>query len=237
MASQVPSSNAASAKAHRVTATLQLGELISAAFEQACATMAVTDDLREVLATGRPLLNRQVVGRPGAPDRVWLSNYYPVRAKDGRPLGVWVVAQDVTERLAAEARLRESEARKSAILETALDCIITIDHHDRILEFNPAAERTFGYGRADVLGRPMAELIVPPALRERHRRGIQHFLATGEGPVLNRRIENVAVRADGTEFTVELAVTPMALDGSPIFTAYLRDITERIHDSAMVGVG
>ncbi len=131
------------------------------------------------------------------------------------------------ERKEFDQAVRESEARKSAILETALDCIITIDHEDRIIEFNPAAERTFGYSRADVLGRPMAELIVPPSLREQHYRGMKHFLATGEGPVLNKRIEVRAMRADGTEFPVELAITPTMLDGSPIFTAYLRDISER----------
>ena len=70
----------------------------------------------------------------------------------------------------AEEALRESEARKTAILETALDGIITIDHQGRILEFNPAAEAIFGYTRAEAVGRPLAELIVPPAWRERHRR-------------------------------------------------------------------
>src|SRR4029077_11977460 len=86
---------------------------------------------------------------------------------------------------------------------------------------------TFGYQRADVLGREMAELIVPPPLREKHRRGLAHYLATGEGPVLDKRLEMPALRADGTEFPVELAITRISGEGPPLFTAYLRDITER----------
>jgi len=131
------------------------------------------------------------------------------------------------ERKRAEKAVRESEARKAAILETALDCIITIDHTGRIIDFNPAAEKPFGLSRAQALGRQMAELLVPPSLREEHYRGLARFLATGEGPVLNRRLEMPALRANGTEFPVELTVTRIATEGPPLFTAYLRDITER----------
>src|SRR3712207_966085 len=74
------------------------------------------------------------------------------------------------ERKRAEESLRESEARKAAILEAALDAIVTIDHEGRIVEFNPAAERTFGYRRAAVVGQPLADLIIPPAYRDRHHR-------------------------------------------------------------------
>jgi PAS domain S-box-containing protein len=120
-----------------------------------------------------------------------------------------------------------SELLKTAILESALDCIITADHHGCITEFNPAAERTFGYRREDVIGVSLAEVIVPPSLREQHRTGLARYLATGEARVLGRRIEITAMRADGTEFPVELAITPTMLDGVPFFTAYIRDITER----------
>jgi len=123
--------------------------------------------------------------------------------------------------------LRESEARKRAILESALDCIISIDHEGKIIEFNPAAEKTFGYTRDAAMGREMAELIIPPSLRQQHRRGLAHYLATGEGPVLGKRIEITAMRADGSEFPVELAITPIHLGQHPVFTASIRDITER----------
>src|SRR5712691_9993062 len=97
----------------------------------------------------------------------------------------------------AKEALRASEARQAAVLEASLDGVITIDHLGRIVEFNPAAERLFGHRHADVLGKDLAELIVPPALREAHRRGLARYLATGEGPVLGRRVEMPALRADG----------------------------------------
>ncbi|MGI9013634.1 MAG: PAS domain S-box protein [Phycisphaerales bacterium] len=134
---------------------------------------------------------------------------------------------EVSERVKAEKEIWASEARKSAILETALDCIITIDHHGKMVEFNPAAERTFGYSRDHAIGRDLADLIIPPSLRERHRKGMAHYLATGEGPVLGKRLELPALRADGSEFPVELAITRISTDGPPLFTAYLRDISER----------
>ena len=114
-----------------------------------------------------------------------------------------------------------------AILESALDCIVTIDSHGVVLEFNPAAERTFGYRRDEVLGKELAQCIIPPDLRERHRAGLAHYLATGEGRVVRRRVEIMAMRADGSEFLVELAITPIESDGAPVFVAYLRDISER----------
>jgi len=121
----------------------------------------------------------------------------------------------------------ENQARKNAILESALDCIITIDHEGRIFEWNRSAESTFGYRRAEVLGKELAELVIPPALRERHRRGLARYLATGESQLLGKRIEFSAMRADGTEFPVELTITNIPVEGQPVFTAFVRDITER----------
>ncbi|MGQ0548833.1 MAG: GAF domain-containing protein [Armatimonadota bacterium] len=131
------------------------------------------------------------------------------------------------ERRRIQAEVRESEARKGAILDTAIDCIITMDHEGKIVEFNPAGERTFGYSRADVLGKEMAALIIPPSLRAQHRAGLARYLATGEGPVFGRRLDMPAMRADGTEFPVELSIVRIPSDGPPIFTGTLRDITER----------
>src|SRR3982075_2309718 len=114
------------------------------------------------------------------------------------------------------------------ILDTALDCIITMDADGRVLEFNPLAERVFGFSRQEAVGKELAELIIPPRMREQHRRGLAHYLKTGEGPVIGKRIEIAGVRKDGSEILVELAITGIKVDNSPIFTAYLRDITERI---------
>jgi PAS domain S-box-containing protein len=133
------------------------------------------------------------------------------------------------ERERAQAALQLSEARKGAVLDSVLDCIITIDADGNVIEFNAAAERTFGYRKAETIGRSLAELIVPPAHRAAHRAGLARYLATGDGPVLGKIIEIAAMRADGSEFPVELAITAIRSDGPPIFTGVLRDITTRKH--------
>lgn len=131
------------------------------------------------------------------------------------------------QRVRSEEALRESETRKGAILTAAFDSIVKMDGHGRVIEWNPAAERTFGFTRAEAVGKKMSELIVPRALRDAHERGLRHYASTGEGPILNRRIEVTALHADGTEFPVELAVVPVNLRGRTLFIAYLRDLTER----------
>ncbi|HMB04110.1 MAG TPA: PAS domain S-box protein [Isosphaeraceae bacterium] len=138
-----------------------------------------------------------------------------------------LIRRDFAVRRRSERAIRRSEARKAAIFQSAMDAIITIDHEGRVVEFNPAAERIFGYPRDAVLGRELADLIIPPGLRDDYRRGLARYLATGEGPLLGTRVEMSALRADGTEVPVELAIGPIAQDGPPMFTAYIRDITER----------
>jgi diguanylate cyclase (GGDEF)-like protein/PAS domain S-box-containing protein len=118
-----------------------------------------------------------------------------------------------------------SRKRKAAMLEAALDCVISIDHLGRIVEFNPAAERTFGWARADVLGKDMARLLIPERLCAAHRAGVQRAGTLDSIEPLERRMESTAVRADGTEFPIELSLTRLPSDGPPMFTAFLRDIT------------
>ncbi|HEX4749745.1 MAG TPA: PAS domain S-box protein [Bryobacteraceae bacterium] len=131
------------------------------------------------------------------------------------------------QRARGEEALRTGESRKAAILESALDCIITIDRNSRVLEFNPAAERTFGYSKAEAIGRLLPELIIPPDLRAQHYGGMEHYLRTGEGRVLGKRLELNGMRSDGRIFPVELAVTRLAHEEPPVFTAYIRDLSER----------
>jgi PAS domain S-box-containing protein len=119
-----------------------------------------------------------------------------------------------------------SLALAAGILRAALDCVIVIDHGGRVVEWNGAAEQTFGYRREEARGRNIAELIIPPALREVHYAGLSHYLSTGEGPILNQRIEVCAIRRDGHEFPVELAVVRVE-ENPPRFAAYLRDISVR----------
>ena len=206
-----------------------------------------------IAASREPHLTNSVVDDPNVSDREWARREgmtgfagYPLMVAD-RVIGVaamfsrkpiseavltdlaplcGAIASFVDRRM-ADRVLSESEARKSAMFENALDSIISIDHQGRIIEINAAAEQTFGYSREEVLGRELAELIIPPEYRGQHREGLKKFIATGEGPILNKRLELSALRSNGNEFPVELTVTRIAVEGAPQFTAYLRDITER----------
>ncbi len=122
---------------------------------------------------------------------------------------------------------RELEALGTASVENALDSVITIDGGGRILAFNAAAERTFGFAADEVLGRSLSDSIVPERMRDAHEKGLARFLRTREANVVGKRIEIPALCADGREILVELSVTAFEVAGQPYFTAYLRDLTER----------
>ena len=134
------------------------------------------------------------------------------------------------DRWRAEDRLRDSEARKTAILNAAFDCIITMDAQGNVVEVNQATERTFGYTASEMVGRELAELIIPPELREPHRRGVERYVATGEAHIVGHPVELPAMRKDGSEFPVEIAIARPQIPGPPLFTGYLRDVTERKRD-------
>jgi PAS domain S-box-containing protein len=140
-----------------------------------------------------------------------------------------------TARAVAEAGERSSDAWRGAVADAALDSIITIDDHGKILEFNPAAERTFGYRRADVLGRTMADLIIPPAQRAAHREGMARFHATGVGSLIGKRIDTTAMRADGSKFPVELAIARVPQPGPAVFIGYLRDMSSLAQEARTAG--
>jgi PAS domain S-box-containing protein len=119
------------------------------------------------------------------------------------------------------------QQRTGAILDTAVDAIIGIDHRGIITEFNLAAERTFGHSRQNALGRELADLLIPHTLRDSHRQGLGRYLATGHGPFIDRRIETTACHADGREFPVEISITRVPGDDPPRFTGFVRDLTAR----------
>jgi two-component system cell cycle sensor histidine kinase/response regulator CckA len=123
------------------------------------------------------------------------------------------------------------EAITFAVLQAALDGVVCADRDGRITEFNPAAERTFGYSRAEALGRQLVDLI-PESLRQRHLAGFRRYLETGVGPVLGKRVEITALHRSGREFPVELAVVPTHAPGGTFFTAYIRDLTEHRRTAA-----
>ena len=128
----------------------------------------------------------------------------------------------------AETALRESEGLKSAMLASAYDCVIGMDHLGRVIEFNEAAEKTFGYRREEAVGRELASLIIPAELQEGHREGLARYLETGEVRIMNRRTELTAARRDGSKFPIELAVTRIPDSDPPMFTGYLRDVSDRV---------
>jgi PAS domain S-box-containing protein len=131
------------------------------------------------------------------------------------------------ERRSVEEVMRQSEALRGAVLESALDCVITMNHEGLIVEFNPAAERTFGYRRADAVGNALADLIIPPPMRAQHAEGMKLYLETGESKILGKRLELTGMRADGSEFPVELSVTRIGVQEPPMFAGHLRDLTAR----------
>ncbi|MDQ3141931.1 MAG: PAS domain S-box protein [Bacteroidota bacterium] len=141
----------------------------------------------------------------------------------------WMIGtlQDISDQKANDAVLKESEERMQTILQHAPDAVITIDEHGNILSLNPQAETIFGWKENEVLGKTLAETIVPERYREQHTRGIQHFLKTGEGPVINKPIEIFSLRKDNSEFPIELKISSTKINDRYIFIGFIRDISIR----------
>jgi PAS domain S-box-containing protein len=154
-----------------------------------------------------------------------LVNVAAIKDTNGQFLRSHASVFNVSDRKRAESDLSESETRNAAILHAALDCVVSIDRQGKIIEFNPAAEKTFGYAREEVMGKDVAEIIIPPAVRGAHRRGMQRYLTTGESSLLGKRVQVTAMRRDGSEFPAELTITHVRSRQQSIFCAWLRDIT------------
>jgi PAS domain S-box-containing protein len=152
---------------------------------------------------------------------------YVMRNENKRAVRMIGAMVDVSHRKQVEEAMIEGQARKGAILETALDGIVTIDHEGKIFDWNPAAEKMFGHRRADVLGKELAQFIVAHSLRDKQLQDLTGHFASGGGSVIGKRIELAGVRADGGEFPIELAISRIPTDGPPIFTGFIRDIAER----------
>lgn len=197
---------------------------------RAYADLVHPDDAAKTEAVANAIL----AGRPAAD----FSNRY--LRKDGGTIeidwsAIWsepdqlmfCVARDATRRRQAEELLREREAQTRAIIDTASDAFVAIDRFGMVIEWNACAERTFGWSRGEALGRRLSETIVPPQYRTAHDRGMDHYLATGEGPVLNKPVELSALHRDGHEFPVELTIWPVVSGQSTTFNAFVRDISKR----------
>jgi PAS domain S-box-containing protein len=181
---------------------------------------------RRVAERGGAITEEEVVPLPDGV-HTYLSVKTPLRDDAGQIYAVFGISTDITDRKRAEEAAHLTEQRTRQIIETALDAVVTIDQAGLVVEWSPQAERTFGWRRHEVIGRSLADTIVPERYREAHRRGLARYVATGQAVVLNRRLELSALHRDGREFPIELAITPLETGSTVSFSAFVRDITER----------
>ncbi len=152
---------------------------------------------------------------------------FPIRDARGQIYAAGGVMTDITERKLAEQQLRATEEQARLILDTSLDAVITIDTTGTITAWSKRAGEIFGWSCREAVDARIAETIIPAQYRDAHRRGLQRFLETGEGPILNKRVEITACHKDGHEFPVELTVTAIELGTVRHFSAFMRDLTEK----------
>jgi PAS domain S-box-containing protein len=131
------------------------------------------------------------------------------------------------ENLHLYSDLQERDAKTRRIIDSALDAVLSMDGRGVVTEWNAQAEAMFGWKRDEAVGRTLSDLFIPERYRDAHEKGLKHFLSTGEGPLLNRRIEITALRRAGTEFPVEVSIAPYQIDGNWEFSGFVRDITEK----------
>ncbi len=144
-----------------------------------------------------------------------------------KPIYTRCVFKNITAKKAAEKKIEESEKRLKTFFNGGPDAVIVINENQQILEWNPKAEQIFGYTAAEVIGKTLSEIIIPLQYREAHKKGMAHYLKTGEGPVLNKTIEITALHKNEHEFYINLSISNVKLEGEWIFIAFLSDISER----------
>ena len=145
-----------------------------------------------------------------------------------------IAAEDSRGRSAAESSLFMEKERLRATIDTSMDAVVQIDAEGIITGWNSQTEKIFGWARAEAVGRAIHETVIPPQHRKAHMRGMKHFLLTGEGPILNKRIEIVGLHRDGHEFPIELTVAPIKMEGKYEFSAFIRDITKEKESAAII---
>ncbi len=155
------------------------------------------------------------------------STGLPIIDAEGKLLKWRGVDRDITARKHFQDALIESEKRTRLIIESSLSAIINMDSYGMITDWNRQAEKIFGWSRNEAIGQRLDDLIIPLRFRDAHRKGLQHFLNTGAAPFLNRLIEHVAMRRDGSEFPVELSISPLKLDNAYVFSGFINEITAR----------
>jgi PAS domain S-box-containing protein len=196
-------------------------------FPPAIAARFEYDD-NAVINAAAPLYDREESTEDAKGEVGWLlTTKVPLRDARGQIVGLVGLSRDITARKRAEEILRQSEEKTRMIVETAQDAFISMDSDGKITGWNEAAERTFGWTRQEAIGRVLADTIIPPQYRELHENGLAKYLQTGEGAVLNQRIEISALFRDGHEFPVELIISPLRAGNVVTFNAFVHDITDR----------
>jgi PAS domain S-box-containing protein len=155
------------------------------------------------------------------------SSGLPIIDAKGKLLKWRGVDRDITARKHFQDALIESEKCTRLIIESSLSAIVIMDSYGIITDWNPQAEKMFGWSRNEAIGQRLQDLIIPPRFRKAHQKGLQHFLHTGIGPLLNQLTEQTAIRRGGSEFPVELSISPLKLGNTYIFSGFIHDITAR----------
>jgi PAS domain S-box-containing protein len=193
----------------------------------------IVGDVRELVAGKRQELRfERVIRRHTGGSFLAALSLTAVRNPGGEAEFLYAMFEDITERKRSEAALRESESRKSSIVESSLNCIVAVDHKGRVIEYNSAAERSFGFRREEILGKVLWDTIIPARLRRAHQRGLD-AMAIDDGNQPGRRFETICIRADGSEFPVELSVAAFQQGGKTMFSTSIRDLTERVNAETM----
>jgi len=186
------------------------------------------DDERRIMQTGQPVINQEERETwPGGPD-TWVSTTkMPLRDPEGKIVGTFGISRDITNRKRVEKALQESDEKFRALADAAQDAIVVLDADDQILFWNQAAERLFGYSKAETIGVRFHSLVVPERFREASAKGLAQFKKTGTGALIGKVTEFAALRKDGVEFPVEVSLSMVTLHQQHAAIGIVRDITER----------
>jgi len=159
---------------------------------------------------------------------LWIGQrMHIIRDDQGSPSYLLMIGHLISKLKSQELSLRETELKLKTIINSALDAVVVIDQEGQITEWNTQAESIFGWKKSEVLGKRISETIIPDQHVEAHEKGMNNYMKTGHGPVLNKRIEIIGKKSDGSIFPIELAIIPNKIGGKHFFSAFVRDITKK----------
>ena len=190
------------------------------------------DDSSKVVASSDPVMSvgesiaAWIPSSEERADMIQLAAYHIAErsAFTLSPQNCWTAAEHQIDLMFA---LRESKQKLQSLIDTALDAVVMINAEGMIISWNRQAREIFGWSQEEIIGQPISGTIIPAQHRDAHMRGMKHYLATGDGPYMNTRVDTQALHRDGHEFPVEIAIAAVMSEGKPEFSAFIRDISER----------